>query len=95
MLKVTDERFIMAKDFNLDDFMRHSFKVMHDELYTVNRGGHPLNNFPLGKPPALPGDSQSLTFPGIDKLRKIRKPPSCEPVKVQERGGFQWTTSRV
>ena len=36
MLKVTDERFTPPKDFNLDDFMRHSFKVMHDELYTVN-----------------------------------------------------------
>jgi len=35
MLKVTDERFTIPKDFNLDDFMRHSFKVMHDELYTV------------------------------------------------------------
>ena len=35
MLKVTDERFTRPKDFNLDDFMRHSFKVMHDELYTV------------------------------------------------------------
>ena len=35
MLKVTDERFTWPKDFNLDDFMRHSFKVMHDELYTV------------------------------------------------------------
>jgi predicted DNA-binding transcriptional regulator YafY len=32
---VTDERFTIPKDFNLDDFMRHSFKVMHDELYTV------------------------------------------------------------
>jgi hypothetical protein len=42
MLKVTDERFNVPKDFNSDDFMRHSFKVMHDELYTVNRGGHPL-----------------------------------------------------
>jgi len=52
-------------------------------------------NFLLGKPPALPGDSQRLTFPGVDKPGKIRKPPSCEPVKVQERGGFQWTTSRV
>jgi len=31
------------------------------------------------------GDSQSLTFPGIDKPGKIRKPPSCEPVKVQDR----------
>ena len=35
MLNMTDERFTMPKDFNLDDFMRHSFKVMHDELYTV------------------------------------------------------------
>ena len=35
MLKVTDERFTPPKDFSLDDFMRHSFKVMHDELYTV------------------------------------------------------------
>ena len=35
MLKITDERFTPPKDFNLDDFMRHSFKVMHDELYTV------------------------------------------------------------
>jgi predicted DNA-binding transcriptional regulator YafY len=32
---VTDERFTMPKDFDLDDFMRYSFKVMHDELFTV------------------------------------------------------------
>jgi hypothetical protein len=25
-------------------------------------------NFPFGKPPALPGDSKSLTFPGFDIL---------------------------
>jgi len=35
MLKVTDDRFPQPKDFSLDDFRRHSFKVMHDELYTV------------------------------------------------------------
>jgi len=34
-LKVTNDRFTIPKDFNLEDFMRHSFKVMHDELYTV------------------------------------------------------------
>ena len=34
MLKVTDEPFTIPKDFNVDDFMRHSFQVMHDELYT-------------------------------------------------------------
>ena len=35
MLKITDEQFTPPKDFNLDDFMCRSFKVMHDELYTV------------------------------------------------------------
>jgi predicted DNA-binding transcriptional regulator YafY len=35
MLNLTDERFTIPKDFNIEDFMRHSFKVMHDELYTV------------------------------------------------------------
>jgi predicted DNA-binding transcriptional regulator YafY len=35
MLNLTDERFTIPRDFNLDDFMRHSFKVMHDELHTV------------------------------------------------------------
>jgi hypothetical protein len=49
----------------------------------------------LRKTPALPGDSQSLTFPGIDKPGKIRKPPICEPLKVPEPGGFQWTTGSV
>ena len=52
-------------------------------------------NFHSGKPPALPGDSRSLTFPGIDRAIKIRKPLRGEPLKVQEPGGFQWTTSRV
>jgi predicted DNA-binding transcriptional regulator YafY len=41
MLKITDERFTPPKDFNLADFMRHSFKVMHDELYTVKAGISP------------------------------------------------------
>ncbi len=62
--------------------------------YTNIVGVQGQYNFLLGKPPALPRDSQSLTFPGVDKPGKIRKPPSCEPVKVQERGGFQWTTSK-
>jgi predicted DNA-binding transcriptional regulator YafY len=35
MLKITDERFTPPKDFNLADFMRHSFKVIHDDLYSV------------------------------------------------------------
>ncbi len=35
ILRVTDERFEPPKDFDLDAFMRHSFKVMHDELHAV------------------------------------------------------------
>jgi hypothetical protein len=49
--------------------------------------------FSLGKYPTLPGGSQSLTFPGIDKPARIRKPPRREPLKVQKPGGFQWTTN--
>ncbi len=35
MLRVTDERFETPDDFNLDDFMKSSFKVMKDRLHTV------------------------------------------------------------
>ena len=35
ILKVTGERFTLPKDFTFDEFMRNSFKVMHEELYTV------------------------------------------------------------
>jgi len=35
LLNLTDEKFLIPKDFNLDEFMKHSFKVMHDEVYTV------------------------------------------------------------
>jgi predicted DNA-binding transcriptional regulator YafY len=34
MLRITDERFLPVKDFDLNAFMRQSFKAMHDELYT-------------------------------------------------------------
>lgn len=35
MLTVTEERFEPPRDFDLDTFMSHSFKVMHDELHAV------------------------------------------------------------
>ena len=47
MLNITGERFTMPKDFSLDDFMRDSFKVMHDELCTV-RVQNLLELDPLG-----------------------------------------------
>ena len=35
LIRVTDDIFEISQDFDLDQFMRHSFKVMHDELETV------------------------------------------------------------
>lgn len=35
LLRMTKKRVDPPRDFSLDDFMCHSFKVMHDELYTV------------------------------------------------------------
>ena len=35
MLRVTEETFDPPKDFDLDACLRHSFKVMRDELHTV------------------------------------------------------------
>ena len=35
MLHLTDEAFDIPEDFDLDKLMKHSFKVMKDELYTV------------------------------------------------------------
>lgn len=35
MLRLTDETFDSPVDFDFDKFIRHSFKVMHQELYTV------------------------------------------------------------
>ena len=35
MLRVTHEQFTPPADFDLHEFMRHSFKVMHDELHDV------------------------------------------------------------
>lgn len=35
MLRVTGESFEVPKNFSLDEFMKHSFKVIQDELHTV------------------------------------------------------------
>lgn len=35
MLRVSDEKFDLPKDFSLDEFMKHSFKVIQGELHTV------------------------------------------------------------
>ena len=35
LLNLTDEKYKLPVDFDLNEFTRHSFKVMHDELYFV------------------------------------------------------------
>ena len=35
MLQVTEDCFKIPDDFSFDDYVRHSFKVMQDELYAV------------------------------------------------------------
>ena len=80
MLKVTDERFTIPKDFSLDDFMRHSFKVMHDELYTVKVRISPGWARWVGekiwhesqKITKLPNGSLEITFriAGLDEIKR-------------------------
>src|SRR5512143_1469420 len=41
MLKVTDERFTIPKDFNLDDFMRHSFRRLPELLTPLRNPASP------------------------------------------------------
>jgi predicted DNA-binding transcriptional regulator YafY len=99
LLKVTDERFPLPKDFNLDDFMRHSFKVMHDELYTVKVRISPGWARWVGekiwhesqKTSKLPDGSLEITFrvPGLDEIKGwvLSFGPECqvlEPSKLKQ-----------
>jgi predicted DNA-binding transcriptional regulator YafY len=80
MLKVTDERFTVAKDFHLDEFMRHSFKVMHDELHSVKVRISPGWARWVGekiwhesqKATKLPSGSLEITFrvAGLDEIKR-------------------------
>jgi len=47
-------------------------------------------NLIKGKPPAVPVDSQSLTFPGV-----YESPSKCEPLKIHRKRGFRCMTNRV
>ena len=80
ILNLTDERFTKPKDFNLDDFMRHSFKVMHDELHTVKLRISPGWARWVGekiwhesqKITKLPDGSLEMTFrvAGLDEIKR-------------------------
>jgi len=99
MLKITDERFTPPKDFNLDDFMRHNFKVMHDELYTVKVRISPAWARWVGekiwqesqKVTKLPNGRLEMTFrvAGLDEIKRwvLSFGPGCrvlEPEKLKE-----------
>ncbi|MDO8956095.1 MAG: WYL domain-containing protein [Deltaproteobacteria bacterium] len=80
MLNLTDERFTLRKNFHLDDFMRHSFKVMHDELYTAKVRISPGWARRVGekiwresqKITKLPDGSLEITFrvAGLDEIKR-------------------------
>ncbi|MBM4305131.1 MAG: WYL domain-containing transcriptional regulator [Deltaproteobacteria bacterium] len=99
MLKVTEDRFTVSKDFSLDDFMRHSFKVMHDELYTVRvrissgwaRWVGEKIWHESQKIIKLPGGGLEITFrvAGLDEIKRwiLSFGPECqvlEPAKLKE-----------
>jgi len=99
MLKVTDERFTIPKDFNLDDFMRDSFKVMHDGLYMVKVRISPEWARWVGekiwhesqKITKLPDGALEMTFrvAGLDEIKGwiLSFGPEChvlEPEKLKE-----------
>jgi predicted DNA-binding transcriptional regulator YafY len=96
---MTDERFTIPKDFHLDDFMRHSFRVMHDELYTVKVRISPGWARWVGekiwhesqKIVKLPGGGLEITFrvAGLDEIKRwiLSFGPEAqvlEPVKLKQ-----------
>jgi predicted DNA-binding transcriptional regulator YafY len=96
---MTDERFTIPKDFHLDDFMRHSFRVMHDELYTVKVRISPGWARWVGekiwhesqKIVKLPGGGLEINFrvAGLDEIKRwvLSFGPECqvlEPAKLKE-----------
>lgn len=79
MLRLTEERFILPAAFSLDDFLKHSFKVMHDELFRVRLKVSPGWSRWVGektwhdsqKSVRLPDGGLELTFQvaGLDEIR--------------------------
>lgn len=99
MLKVTDERFTPAKDFDVEDFMRHSFKAMHDELHIVKVKISPERARWVGekiwhesqKVTKLPDGGLEITFrvAGLEEIKRwvLSFGPEAvvlEPPKLQE-----------
>jgi predicted DNA-binding transcriptional regulator YafY len=80
MLQVTRERFSPPKDFDLNEFLRHRFKVMDGDLYTVKVRISPAWARWVGekiwhesqKSKKLPDGSLELTFrvAGLDEIKR-------------------------
>jgi len=96
---MTKERFDPPRDFSLDDFMRHSFKVLHDELYMVKVKISPEWARWVGekiwhesqKIAKLPDGSLEMTFrvAGVDEIKRwiLSLGPEAlvlEPEKLKE-----------
>ncbi len=80
LLSLLDEKFELPDDFDLDEYTRHSFKVMQDELYTVKVRITPAWARYIGekiwhesqKSRKLPDGSLELTFQvaGLDEIKQ-------------------------
>jgi len=80
MLRVTEEAFGLPKNFDLDEYLGHSFKVMRDELHTVRIRISPSWTRYVGekiwhesqKAEKLPDGGLELTFrvAGLDEIMR-------------------------
>jgi predicted DNA-binding transcriptional regulator YafY len=80
LLRLTNEKFKPPVDFDLDEFTRHCFKVMQDEIYTVKVRITPAWARYIGekiwhqsqKSRKLPDGSLELTFQvaGLDEIKQ-------------------------
>ena len=80
LLRLTEEKFELSGDFDLDEYTRHSFKVMQDELYTVKIRITPAWARYIGektwhesqKTRKMPDKSLEMTFhvAGLDEIKR-------------------------
>ena len=96
MLRTTAETFTYPPDFDIDEFMKNSFKVMHDDLYSVRIRISPKWSRWAGeriwhesqKSRKLSGGSLELSFrvAGLDEIKMwvLSLGPEAEVVEPEE-----------